>query len=141
MRGQRLSETATLNLNGSSGISSTRLCSSWTAKNRLLHGDRHRQPGTCHQLAGRAASARRDEGRCDEGPDQRAGGTANTAFTTTEKIEEELVKQLSDEISDCKVSIYDVKLMLDFGDGILIEAEENSFPAGGMDVWFDLPML
>ena len=45
-------------------------------KNRLLHGDRHRQPGTCHQLAGRAASARRDEGRCDEGPDQRAGGTA-----------------------------------------------------------------
>ena len=63
----------------------------------------------------------------------------NTAFTTTEKIEKELVKQLSDEISGCKVSIYDVKLMLDFGDGSLIEAEENSFPAGGMDVWFDLP--
>lgn len=63
----------------------------------------------------------------------------NTAFTTTEKIEKELVKQLSDEIGGCTVSVYDVKLMLDFGDGIQIEADENSFPAGGIDVWFDLP--
>ena len=55
----------------------------------------------------------------------------NTAFTTTEKIEKELVKQLSDEISGCKVSLYDVKLMLDFGDGILIEDRGKQLPRRG----------
>ena len=138
--GNALSETATLNLNGSSGDIFNKAVFKLDGQKTVYYtvtatGSQapviswlgvQRQPAETKVVVTKGLTSVPE-------------ALQNTAFTTTEKIEEELVKQLSDEISDCKVSIYDVKLMLDFGDGILIEAEENSFPAGGMDVWFDLP--
>ena len=138
--GNALSETATLNLNGSSGDILNKAVFKLDGKKTVYYtvtatGSQapviswlgvQRQPAETKVVVTKGLTGV-------------PAALQNTAFTTTEKIEEELVKQLSDEISGCKVSIYDVKLMLDFGDGSLIEAEENSFPAGGMDVWFDLP--
>ena len=138
--GNALSETATLNLNGSSGDILNKAVFKLDGQKTVYYtvtatGSQapviswlgvQRQPAETKVVVTKGLTSVPE-------------ALQNTAFTTTEKIEKELVKQLSDEISGCKVSIYDVKLMLDFGDGSLIEAEENSFPAGGMDVWFDLP--
>ncbi len=140
--GNALSETATLNLNGSSGDIFNKAVFKLDGQKTVYYTvTATGSQGTCHQLAGRAASARRDEGRWTKGLTSVPEALQNTAFTTTEKIEEELVKQLSDEISDCKVSIYDVKLMLDFGDGILIEAEETASPQGAWMSGLTCPML
>lgn len=139
-RATALSETATLNLNGSSGDILNKAVFKLDGQKTVYYtvtatGSQapviswlgvQRQPAETKVVVTKGLTSVPE-------------ALQNTAFTTTEKIEKELVKQLSDEISGCKVSIYDVKLMLDFGDGSLIEAEENSFPAGGMDVWFDLP--
>lgn len=138
--GNALSETATLNLNGSSGDILNKAVFKLDGQKTVYYtvtatGSQapviswlgvQRQPAETKVVV-------------TEGLTSVPEALQNTAFTTTEKIGEELKKQLSDEISGCAVSLYDVKLMLDFGDGSLIEAEENSFPAGGMDVWFDLP--
>ena len=138
--GNALSETATLNLNGSSGDILNKAVFKLDGQKTVYYtvtatGSQapviswlgvQRQPAETKVVVTKGLTSVPE-------------ALQNTAFTTTEKIEKELVKQLSDEISGCKVSIYDVKLMLDFGDGSLIEAEENSFPAGGMDVLFDLP--
>lgn len=138
--GNALSETATLNLNGSSGDILNKAVFKLDGQKTVYYtvtatGSQapviswlgvQRQPAETKVVVTKGLTSVPE-------------ALQNTAFTTTEKIEKELVKQLSDEISGCKVSLYDVKLMLDFGDGILIEAEENSFPAGGIDVWFDLP--
>ena len=66
-------------------------------------------------------------------------GLKETEYNTPEKVTKELTTQLETVLSNGTVTVYDVKLMINYGDGKWIEADESNFPAEGMDVQLPLP--